>query len=93
MTVVAVLGRRRSWASSGGAWRLRIARRDGRQHRLPASTSATDPGSDFPGLRVSKFVRSVTTTQVVLGTGGAAAVAMWLLGWRQQAVVLVAGWG
>jgi undecaprenyl-diphosphatase len=49
--------------------------------------------SDFPGLRVSKFVRSVTTTQVVLGTGGAAAVAMWLLGWRQQAVVLVAGLG
>jgi membrane-associated phospholipid phosphatase len=47
--------------------------------------------SDFPGLRPSKFVRLVTTTQVVLGTGGTAAVALWLFGWRKQAVVLVAG--
>jgi len=64
------------------------------QHdRLPGDLDLTQrlQDSDFPGLRVSKFVRQVTTTQVVLGTGAAAAVALWLLGWRQQAVVLVAG--
>jgi len=66
------------------------------QHdRLPGDLDLTQrlQDSNFPGLRVSKFVRAVTTTQVVLGTGGAAAVAMWLFGWRQQAVVLVAGLG
>jgi undecaprenyl-diphosphatase len=47
--------------------------------------------SGFPGLRLSKFVRAVTTTQVVLGTGGAIAAALWLFGWRRQAVLLVAG--
>ena len=64
------------------------------QHdRLPGDLDLTQrlQDSDFPGLRVSKFVRQVTTTQVVLGTGAAAAVALWLLGWRQQAVLLVAG--
>jgi membrane-associated phospholipid phosphatase len=64
------------------------------QHdRLPGDLDLTQrlQESDFPGLRPSKFVRLVTTTQVVLGTGGAAAVALWLLGWRQQAVLLVAG--
>jgi membrane-associated phospholipid phosphatase len=66
------------------------------QHdRLPGDLDLTQrlQDSDFPGLRVSKFVRAVTTTQVVLGTGAAVAVVMWLVGWRQQAVVLVAGLG
>jgi len=66
------------------------------QHgRLPGDLDLAQrlQDSDFPGLRVSKFVRQVTTTQVVLGTGAAAAVVMWLVGWRQQAVVLVAGLG
>ena len=64
------------------------------QHdRLPGDLDLTRRIQDslFPGLRLSKFMRAVTTTQVVLGTGAAAAVAMWLLGWRQEAVVLVAG--
>jgi undecaprenyl-diphosphatase len=64
------------------------------QHdRLPGDLDLTQrlQDSDFPGLRPSKFVRLVTTTQVVLGAGGAAAVALWFFGWRQQAVVLVAG--
>ena len=64
------------------------------QHdRLPADLDLTQRLQDsvFPGLRVSKFVRAVTTTQVVLGTGGAAAVALWLFGWRRQAVLLVVG--
>ena len=47
--------------------------------------------SVFPGLRLSKFVRLVTSTQVVLGTGGAVAVALWFFGWRRQAVLLVGG--
>ncbi|HJX61972.1 MAG TPA: phosphatase PAP2 family protein [Dehalococcoidia bacterium] len=66
------------------------------QHdRLPGDLDLTQrlQDSTFPGLRMSKFVRLVTTTQAVLGTGGVVAVAMWLLGWRQQAVVLVAGLG
>jgi len=64
------------------------------QHdRLPGDLDLTQRLQDsvFPGLRLSKFVRAVTTTQVVLGTGGAAAVALWLFGWRQEAVLLVAG--
>jgi membrane-associated phospholipid phosphatase len=64
------------------------------QHdRLPGDLDLAQrlQDSDFPGLRVSKFVRQVTATQVVLGMGAAAAVVMWLVGWRQQAVLLVAG--
>ena len=66
------------------------------QHdRLPGDLDLTQRLQDsvFPGLRLSKFVRLVTTTQVVLGTGGAVAVALWLLGWKREAVVLVAGLG
>jgi undecaprenyl-diphosphatase len=64
------------------------------QHdRLPGDLDLTQRLQDsvFPGLRLSKFVRLVTSTQVVLGTGGALAVALWLLGARRQAVLLVVG--
>jgi undecaprenyl-diphosphatase len=64
------------------------------QHdRLPGDLDLTQRLQDsvFPGLRLSKFVRLVTTTQVVLGTGGALAAALWLCGWRRQAVLLVVG--
>lgn len=64
------------------------------QHaRLPGDLGLTQRLQDsfFPGLGLSKFVRLVTTTQVVLGTGGAVAVALWLLGWRRQAVLLAVG--
>jgi len=64
------------------------------QHdRLPGDLDLTQrlQDSDFPGLRLSKFVRLVTATQIVLGTGGAAAVALWLFGRRRQAVLLVVG--
>jgi len=64
------------------------------QHdRLPGDLDLAQRLQDsvFPGLRLSKFVRLVTSTQVVLGTGGAAAVALWLLGRRRQAVLLVVG--
>jgi undecaprenyl-diphosphatase len=64
------------------------------QHdRLPGDLDLTQRLQDsiFPGLRLSKFVRLVTTTQVVLGTGGAVALALWLFGRRRQAVLLVVG--
>jgi len=64
------------------------------QHdRLPGDLDLTQRLQDsvFPGLRLSKFVRLVTSTQVVLGTGGAAAVTLWLFGARRQAVLLVVG--
>jgi undecaprenyl-diphosphatase len=64
------------------------------QHaRLPGDLDLTQRLQDsvFPGLRLSKFVRLVTSTEVVLGTGGAVAVALWLFGWRRQAVLLVVG--
>jgi membrane-associated phospholipid phosphatase len=64
------------------------------QHdRLPGDLDLTQRLQDsvFPGLRLSKFVRLVTSTQVVLGTGGALAVALWLFGARRQAVLLVVG--
>ena len=64
------------------------------QHdRLPGDLDLTRRLQDFvfPGLRLSKFMRAVTTTQVVLGMGGAVAVALWLFGWRRQAVLLVVG--
>lgn len=64
------------------------------QHdRLPGDLDLAQRLQDsaFPGLRMSKFVRMVTSTQVVLGTGGAAAVGLWLFGRRRQAVLLVVG--
>ena len=65
----------------------------GQHDRLPGDLDLTQRLQDsvFPGLRLSKFVRLVTTTQVVLGTGGVVAVALWLFGWRRQAVLLVVG--
>ena len=61
--------------------------------RLPGDLDLMQRLQDsvFPGLRLSKFVRLVTSTQVVLGTGGALAVALWLFGRRRQAVLLVVG--
>src|SRR4030042_2036346 len=64
------------------------------QHdRLPGDLDLTQRLQDsvFPSLRLSKFVRLVTSTQVVVGTGGALAVALWLFGARRQAVLLVGG--
>jgi membrane-associated phospholipid phosphatase len=61
------------------------------QHdRLPGDLRLTEwlQDSPFPGLDLSRAVRAVTTTQVVLGTGFAAAAALWLLGLRRQAVAL-----
>jgi undecaprenyl-diphosphatase len=45
----------------------------------------------FPGQTLADAVRSVTSTQLVLATGGALALLLWLRGFRRQAIVLAAG--
>jgi len=45
----------------------------------------------FPGETLSVAVRAVTGTEVVLGTGAATAVLLWLSGRRREAAFLVAG--
>ena len=45
----------------------------------------------LPGLPLSRFVRLVTTTQVVLGTGAAVAVLLWLSRRRREALLLALG--
>jgi membrane-associated phospholipid phosphatase len=61
------------------------------QHdRLPGDLRLTEwlQDSPVPGLELSRAVRAVTTTQVVLATGFAVAIALWLLGRRRQAIAL-----
>ena len=63
------------------------------QHsRLPGDLRLTEwlQDSPFPGVDLSRAVRAVTTTEVVLATGFVIAAALWLLGWRRQAVALAA---
>jgi undecaprenyl-diphosphatase len=63
------------------------------QHsRLPGDLRLTEclQDSPFPGLGLSRAVRAVTTTEVVLVTGFAIAAALWLLGRRRQAAALAA---
>jgi membrane-associated phospholipid phosphatase len=61
------------------------------QHsRLPGDLRLTEwlQDSPFPGLDLSRAVRAVTTTEVVLATGFAVSAALWLLGRRRQAMAL-----
>ncbi|MGI8926981.1 MAG: phosphatase PAP2 family protein [Tepidiformaceae bacterium] len=70
---------------------------------LSFSAAATDhlPGdrslSSFiqdrplPGRGLSRAVRAITGTQVVVATGLALAAAAWLAGWRKEAIVFLAG--
>jgi len=44
-----------------------------------------------PGQELSDLVRTVTETEVVLATGGAVVLVLWLRGYRRQAVLLAAG--
>jgi len=63
------------------------------QHsRLPGDLRLTEwlQDSPLPGLGLSRAVRAVTTTEVVLATGFVVAAALWLLGRRRQAVALAA---
>jgi undecaprenyl-diphosphatase len=45
----------------------------------------------LPGLPLSRFLRLITTTQVVLGTGAAVAVLLWLSRRRREALLLAVG--
>ncbi len=45
----------------------------------------------FPGEALADTVRAITGTQVVLASGAAIAVALWLRGYRRQAALLAAG--
>ncbi|MCH8995162.1 MAG: phosphatase PAP2 family protein [Chloroflexi bacterium] len=45
----------------------------------------------FPGDTFSDVIRAITTTQVVLGTGAAAVLGLWLLGRRWEAALLAVG--
>jgi undecaprenyl-diphosphatase len=61
------------------------------QHsRLPGDLWLTGwvQDSPVPGLGLSRAVRAVTTTEVVLVTGFAVAATLWLRGWRRQALAL-----
>ena len=65
----------------------------GLHSRLPGDLDIADwvQGSLFPGMGVSRLVRAVGSTEVVLGTGAVVAVVLWLMGWRRQALLLALG--
>ena len=45
----------------------------------------------FPGEAFSNAIRAVTTTEIVLGTGSIATIALWLGGRRSEALLLAVG--
>jgi undecaprenyl-diphosphatase len=65
----------------------------GLHSRLPGDLDIAEwvQGSLFPGMGVSRLVRAVGSTEVVLATGAVVAVALWLMGWRRQALLLALG--
>ncbi len=92
----------RFWSGAalwGGIWLVLLAGAivlsvlAGLHSRLPGDLDITDwiQGSLFPGMGVSRLVRAVGSTEVVLGTGGAVAVVLWLLGRRREALLLGLG--
>lgn len=60
---------------------------------LPGDVGITTWAQDlaFPGEPLSDAVRSVTSTEVVLASGGAIALVLWLRGYRRQALLLAGG--
>lgn len=58
--------------------------------RLPGDLRLAEwvQASPFPGSPLSRALRAVTATEVVLATGFVAAAALWLLGRRRQALAL-----
>ncbi len=97
-----LIGSWRSWggvALWSGTWLALLAGAivlsvlAGLHSRLPGDLDITEwlQGSLFPGMGVSRLVRAVGSTEVVLGTGVGVAVVLWLLGRRRQAVLLALG--
>jgi len=60
---------------------------------LPGDVGITTWAQDlaFHGEPLSDAIRAVTSTEVVLGTGAAVAVVLWVRGHRRQAMLLAAG--
>ena len=60
---------------------------------LPGDVDITSwaQGLTFPGEPLSDVVRTVTSTEVVLGTGAAVALILWVRGQRRQAILLAGG--
>jgi undecaprenyl-diphosphatase len=83
----------------GGIWLVLLAGAialsvlAGLHSRLPGDLDITEWLQDslFPGMGVSRLVRAVGSTEVVLGTGGGVAVVLWLLGRPRQALLLAVG--
>jgi len=61
--------------------------------RLPGDLSIMSWAQDraLPGMDVSRAARAIGSTEVVLGTGAAAAVALWLARRRREALLLGLG--
>jgi len=61
--------------------------------RLPGDLSIMSWAQDraVPGMDVSRVVRAIGSTEVVLGTGAAATVGLWLARRRREAVLLGLG--
>lgn len=61
--------------------------------RLPADRAIATWAQDlpFPGEPLSDAVRATTSTEIVLATGYAGAVVLWLRGHRRQALLLAGG--
>ena len=60
---------------------------------LPADIRITSWAQErtFPGSALSQAIRAITTTEVVLATGAAAVLGLWLLGRRWDAALLAVG--
>ena len=61
--------------------------------RLPGDLAMAQWAQDLPlpGLPLSRFVRLITTTQVVLASGAVVAVLLWLVRRRREALLLAVG--
>ncbi len=60
---------------------------------LPGDTGIISwaQGLAFPGQTLADSIRSITSTQLILASGGALALLLWLRGFRRQALALAAG--
>jgi undecaprenyl-diphosphatase len=60
---------------------------------LPGDRAVTDWLQDqpVPGQDLSDFIRAITGTEVVLATGAALALVLWIRGYRRHALLLIGG--
>jgi len=90
---------RRAAAIWGGTWAalllasVALTALAAAHDRLPGDLTIARwmQGLPVPGLPLSRFLRLITTTQVVLGTGAVVAVLLWLSRRRREALLLALG--